>query len=458
MKENSKDKSESGQIVILLALAFVGILAFTALAIDGAMIYSDRRIAQNGADAASISGAQAVGDALLALEGSATYLNWDCDTLQAQGVLSTGDGAAITHAGIVDFLIDNNINDNNGVNTECFNIFNGTYYETFIDVPVKITDDTPTAFLHLITNGTVRNEVEVKTRVRPRTEAGYGMTLLALYDPDYCDTGTGLEIIGNPGIYIDIGGIVSNSYLQIAGSSTEVSIVDGVITYSYPDCGDDDNGTPIISPPMDEGEKIDDPNIGLPDCSSLVSKPYPKKEEDNPMVPGIYSKNNQVINFDLTMEPGLYCIEGDLVIHSDIFNAPHVTLYMMDGSLTINAGSSLTFTAPPSDVDGECAVSGEGCPPALPGVMIYLPHDEDALDGEAGDITINGNSMSTFDGTIYAPNSHVKINGDATLGNDINLGVQVIAETIYIGGGANLIFNYPGSGLPIGDVTLEVAK
>ena len=245
MKENSKDKSESGQIVILLALAFVGILAFTALAIDGAMIFSDRRIAQNGADAASISGAQAVGDALLALGGSATYLNWDCDTLQAQGVLSTGDGAAITHAGIVDFLIDNNINDNNGVNTECFNIFNGTYYETFIDVPVKITDDTPTAFLHLITNGTVRNEVEVKTRVYPKTEAAYGSTLLALNEDD---DKNGLEIKGGPRIDIEVGGIVSNSYLKIGGTGptdSEVLISEGAITYqtTY-----DEAGLPTVSP------------------------------------------------------------------------------------------------------------------------------------------------------------------------------------------------------------------
>ena len=82
MRENPKNKSENGQIVILLALAFVGILAFAALAIDGAMIYSDRRIAQNGADAASVSGGQAVADDLLALGESVTYRNWNCDTLE----------------------------------------------------------------------------------------------------------------------------------------------------------------------------------------------------------------------------------------------------------------------------------------------------------------------------------------------------------------------------------------
>ena len=102
MEKRRRDRSQSGQILILLVLALAGILGFTALAIDGAVVYSDRRIAQNGADAASISGAQAVTEDLLALGENASYLNWDCYTLQAQGVLTTGNTAAINHAAKVE--------------------------------------------------------------------------------------------------------------------------------------------------------------------------------------------------------------------------------------------------------------------------------------------------------------------------------------------------------------------
>ena len=51
-------RNESGQAMILLALAMVGLLAFSGLAIDGGNIYANRRIAQNTADAATTAGVQ----------------------------------------------------------------------------------------------------------------------------------------------------------------------------------------------------------------------------------------------------------------------------------------------------------------------------------------------------------------------------------------------------------------
>ena len=49
--------SESGQILILLAVGIVALLGFTALAIDGGAVFFDRRSAQNAADAAALAGA-----------------------------------------------------------------------------------------------------------------------------------------------------------------------------------------------------------------------------------------------------------------------------------------------------------------------------------------------------------------------------------------------------------------
>ena len=50
---------ESGQILIVMVLALVGLLGFTALAIDGSMVYSDRRYDQSASDSAALAGAQA---------------------------------------------------------------------------------------------------------------------------------------------------------------------------------------------------------------------------------------------------------------------------------------------------------------------------------------------------------------------------------------------------------------
>ena len=50
-------RSERGQALIMIALAAVGLFAFTALAVDGSMVFSRKRQAQNAADAAALAGA-----------------------------------------------------------------------------------------------------------------------------------------------------------------------------------------------------------------------------------------------------------------------------------------------------------------------------------------------------------------------------------------------------------------
>ncbi len=50
--------TQSGQAIVLMALAMVALLAFTALAIDGGRFYAQRRAAQNAADMSSLAGVQ----------------------------------------------------------------------------------------------------------------------------------------------------------------------------------------------------------------------------------------------------------------------------------------------------------------------------------------------------------------------------------------------------------------
>ena len=59
--------SERGQILVLLVLAMIGMLGLTALAVDGGMVYADRRYMQSAADAATLAGAGRVGDGVEAL-------------------------------------------------------------------------------------------------------------------------------------------------------------------------------------------------------------------------------------------------------------------------------------------------------------------------------------------------------------------------------------------------------
>src|SRR5689334_25165610 len=68
MKPRSQER---GQALIMVALAVVGLFGFSALAIDGSRVFSDRRHAQNAADTAALAAALTKvrgGDYVLAAE------------------------------------------------------------------------------------------------------------------------------------------------------------------------------------------------------------------------------------------------------------------------------------------------------------------------------------------------------------------------------------------------------
>jgi hypothetical protein len=53
------NSSENGQALIIITLAAIGLFGFTALAIDGGMVFSDRRHSQNASDTAAFAAALA---------------------------------------------------------------------------------------------------------------------------------------------------------------------------------------------------------------------------------------------------------------------------------------------------------------------------------------------------------------------------------------------------------------
>ena len=65
-------KSERGQAIVVIAVSLVVLLGFAALAIDGGMVYADRREIKNVADAAALSGG---GIAALSLDNSFVYFS-----------------------------------------------------------------------------------------------------------------------------------------------------------------------------------------------------------------------------------------------------------------------------------------------------------------------------------------------------------------------------------------------
>src|SRR3972149_1920131 len=84
------NKHERGQAMVIFVLAIAGLLAFIALAIDGGNTLTERRRAQNAADAGALAGART-----LWLQRSAS--NWfETQLLQAINTASEANGIADT--------------------------------------------------------------------------------------------------------------------------------------------------------------------------------------------------------------------------------------------------------------------------------------------------------------------------------------------------------------------------
>ncbi len=143
--------------------------------------------------------------------------------------------------------------------------------------------------------------------------------------------------------------------------------------------------------------------------------------------PAAHQMNGKDFKGEVNLEPGLYCIAGNVTMNAeDVVKGDDVTLYFMDGKVTINGGATVQLSAP----------SGKDVSPALTNILFYVP----GAAGTGQPVTINGNSDSYFSGTIYAPGSDVDFLGTSHTEGCEN--TQVIGWNVRIGGTAEVIFCY----------------
>jgi len=177
------NKHEKGQTLIIIALAAIVLIGFTALAIDGSMVFSDRRHAQNAADTAAMAGALAYA------RGSDLFT-----TAQTRATSNGYDNDTITNIVIVTVL-----DSPSGV---CPAHTQGK------DIQVDITSYVQTTFARVIGRTQVTNAVTATSR----TCGSYsgppfnGNAIVSL-----APSGVGYDGTGNPYWLIEGGGIFSNS-------------------------------------------------------------------------------------------------------------------------------------------------------------------------------------------------------------------------------------------------------
>lgn len=426
--------SEKGQILVLLVLVLIGLLGFTALAVDGGMIYADRRFMQSAADAASLAGAGEIGDGVEDLDMQSP--DWSCTDLA--GKISDGYVAAENQALTNDFTIAldsalGTTGHDNGVFIICDNA------NKFVDVFVMLTRNTNTSFVHLFTGEQMKNTVTSISRIQPGITAGNGNTIVSL-SLDCGNNDGGVHMGGTTNVELIDGGIWSNSCTDAHGTF-DVLVEGGDINYHCP--GDwcpfapDGGGSIVPTPsPVPGYHALTPPNV-IPDPgASCWSDSYNRVQvnphQEETISPGNYSEWS--VRGTLHLNPGLYCVNDKITMTSEgTVDGSGVTIYFTGSDLTINGGMDATLEAP----------NGYDDPPPFPpdrgieDLLIYVPLGIDPQ------IKINGNSGSVFGGTIYAPSGFVTINGNAETDTpETEFYTSIIAYDVNLTGASNINFNY----------------
>lgn len=398
-KLNQKDdqgitkKIERGQVLVLMALAMIVLLGFTSLAIDGGMIYADRRAAQNTADAAAFSG----------------ILEKARGNSDAVAIQSAFDNASINgyDSSLVDVSVWTQVD------------ITGNYHY----VSAEVTSTTKTAFLHFVYAGDAQNKVIAITKVR---ETGPPMPGVAIVAMDDCTTGSSalLRIDGggvDAGIQTFNGGMFINSpepsgYGHCAIDSSDSTGSKGINAHgghqihsvgfhSY--AGEEKISPEPIQTGFNNGQPISDPLENLPEpvCTSNGSRTGNNFQPGRFGGPGEPSLVPNPPNWNVNLAPGIYCITGDVSVAGQFsWTGDGVVLYFIDGALSFQGTASLTLTAPTDDnCLGETGDPTASC--TYKGVAIYSSRSNtSAMD-------MRGNGRTKVTGLVYALNGTVECMG-----------------------------------------------
>lgn len=421
----STKKSQHGQIVVLFALVLVGLLAFAGLAIDSAMVYSDRRGDQSAADSAALAGAGA-GATYMQLHDVNFKHDFVCADLNIIGqkmneVKHEILDAAISRAGANGVMIDSDLTDNNGVRVTC--VTNGN--DKYLDIEVRITTQTDTSFLQIVSGQPLVNTVTAVARVRPTRPSAGGFAIAAT-DKNDCGQNTGgVWFDGNVTTILDGGGVYSGTCIAKNGSSGTVQVKNSdpgvarteLIKVTFID----ENGA-VDNPDVDPNFELDI-QIPAPDCSGLTTYNKQKDLPGGEYQPGIYP--NGFFDKTVVLKPGLYCIGAD--VKSGDITGNGVTLYFRNGaSLKLTGQETLNATAPSSShppVDN-----------AVMGLLMYY---------DTGSFEMTGKGTANLVGTIYAAKGDVTLGGNSDLAGSFT--TEIIADHVKIHGNPGTGIQYDAS-------------
>jgi hypothetical protein len=458
--------SEKGQALVIIALAAVGLFAFTALAIDGSRVFSDRRHAQNAADTAALAAALAkirTPDYPPNAPDAPDIAAVDAGLHRAETNGYTNDADSTVEVRFCDEVLSL------GLTPPCEGLpaSADTPKEQSEYIQVVIRLATNTTFARIIGRQQVPSIVTAIARAKPGTDEPFmnnmALAAMSLHAPDAI-TGS-----GNFSLDINGSGLFDNSDHSCAFST------DGAAgTYSV------DTTFDVVGQYCPHSQLVtlsETPNEGV------TQLPYPPDINipaptitctgngvlnGTTFTPGNYGSIN-IPNGTYTFENGNYCFtsglsisgnssiivnnanflftggdfrktSGDLTCNNLLVyttgtssgihlnangtnnNCNGVTFYVSKGDVDLGGNATNIFTAPTS---GDYA-----------GLLMYLPFGNDST------VSITGNASSQFTGSVIAVDSHIQIVGNTST---LALSTQIIGETVQLTGNGTIVINYDPS-------------
>jgi hypothetical protein len=436
---------ESGQVLVLIVLAIVGLFGFAALALDGGMLLLERRRAQNAADASVLAAA------LAKIQGTNPF------TIALQRAASNG------YETVEGMCNPNWIGCIEGIGEQwtvqvSIPPLNGDYGGNSNYIQVRITSEVETAFAHLVFSGPLQTTIEAVSRVRPEGRLAAGNALYAAAEhacPGIWFTGTGDTEITDGNVFSNSDGNGDKNcysgdqdgagYVNVTGS------VEGMCGQQEGACeiqvvgAFDQGGSGSVTPGPHEGVPHDNLRVvPRPDCSGLGANKGAVHINAGDVVtlnPGNYeSITFSTPNSVVKLTPGMYCIHGEkgfsgnggkVIVDGTLPPEGHgVMIYLKKGPFDLGGNTDIFLFAEPNE-DNKSLKDASGN--EWKGMLIYVDPDNKS------DVKITGTSGSEYTGTIFAPSSDCVIQGT---GDSIGLSSQVICYTVKVAGTAFVDITY----------------
>lgn len=419
---NSESEGQAGQALVLLALLMIFFLGLAGLAIDGGLVYSERRQIQNAADSAVLSAALAEIQAqdefaqALSIAGEFGYptTSAPCDPPGADCLMGFGPRWELTVS--------------HPPRT-------GQYAGDWSFIQVSITAEVRTNFAYFVYSGPVSATAESVAYVRKHK--GISSNVLHALSEDACSA---LWFAGTSDTYIHGGDAFSNSGASDPGicESGKQNGSGNVILDPWPGAVRVagtflEEGPGVVSPePLENSPHQDIPLVPVPDCSEMPDHGAAHATSDMVMglQPGRYSRITFSAGAEVTLDPGMYCIYGSLGFtgNGGTISGDGIMIYLEAGGFDLGGDTVVDLAAEQA--------GGVLVDPSLndwKGMLLYV------AEGNTSVVKLTGTSDSSYLGTTYAPSSLCSIRGT---GDNLSLQSQLICDTIKITGTSVLDISY----------------